>query len=517
MHNNYYFLKTLSSQLAEKLIGFQLIEAFSQNKNELIIGFSKQAEEFYIKAHLAPAFCCLSFPNDFSRARKNSVDLFTDLALAKVDHIHQFANERSFVIIFQNDFKLLFKMHGNRSNIILFKGNDVVEVFKKSLKKDFNIDITQLDRTIDQSYDSFKQHDADYKIIFPTFGKVTKKYLLARGINEKDTNSKWDLIKETLGHLSEQKYYITKIEGQLHLCLLEIGTVQHEFHDPIQAIDSFFIRYISDHALKSIKGEALLDINKQLRQTESYIKKTKKKLEEIESRLNYSILADILMANLHQIAPKTEEVTLQNFYDNNSPITIKLKRDLSPQKNAEAYYRKAKNQSVEIENLKTNLKQKLNTIEALEEQKMVIEEEQSLKALRNLVKKDQAQTSKKKEHLPYNAFSYDGFDIWVGKNARSNDRMLQQHSFKNDLWLHAKDVSGSHVLIKYRAGKPFPKDVIEKAAELAAHFSKRKSDTLCPVIVTPRKFVRKRKGDPAGAVMVDKEERTLLVKPNNWS
>lgn len=517
MHNNYYFLKQLSARLAEELKGFQLVEAFSQNKNELIIGFARQAEEFYIKAHLNPAFCCLSFPADFSRARKNSVDLFTDLSMAEVENVQQFDNERSFAIAFKNNYKLLFKMHGNRSNIVLFKDDKVAEVFKKSLKKDFEIDINQLDRPLDQSYKAFVQQGGDYKDLFPTFGKVIKKYLLTHDIKEKDTDGKWELIQETLTHLAEQKYYITEIEGQLHLSLLKTGAVQHEFHDPVKAIDSFFIQYISEHAFKSIKSEALLDINKQLKQTESYVRKTQKKLEEIESRLNYHILADILMANLHQVPAKTEEVTLQNFYDNNTPITIKLKRDLSPQKNAEVYYRKSKNQSVEIENLKSNLRQKLQAIENLEEQKMVIEEEQSLKALRSLVKKDQNQASKKKEHLPFNAFTYDGFDIWVGKNARSNDRMLQQHSFKDDLWLHAKDVSGSHVLLKYKAGKPFPKDVIEKAAELAAHFSKRKSDTLCPVIVTPRKFVRKRKGDPAGAVMVDKEEKTLLVRPNNWS
>lgn len=517
MHNNYYFLKNLSTHLNQHLEGFELIEAFSQNKNELILGFTKQTEEFYIKAHLDPSFCCLSFPADFSRARKNSVDLFTDLIKSRVSHVQQFKNERSFAIVFNNDYRLLFKMHGNRSNIILFEHTEVTEVFKKNLKKDFEIDITQLDRPIDQSHNAFIENEGDYKKLFPTFGKVIKKYLLQHEIKEKDIEGKWQLIQEILKEFEKEKYYITEIDGQLHLSMLKTGPVEREFNNPIEAIDNFFIQYISDYALRSIKSEALLEINKQIRQSESYVQKNRKKLEEIESRLNYSILADILMANLHRIPPKIEEVTLENFYNDNTPITIKLKRDLSPQKNAEVYYRKAKNQSVEVENLRNNLDQKSKTIEALQKQKQLIENEQDLKSLRNIVKSEQSQSSKKKEHLPFNAFTYGGFDIWVGKNARSNDRMLQQHSFKDDLWLHAKDVSGSHVLVKYKSGKNFPKDVIEKAAELAAHFSKRKSDTFCPVIVTPRKFVRKRKGDPAGAVMVDKEEKTLLVKPNNWS
>jgi predicted ribosome quality control (RQC) complex YloA/Tae2 family protein len=79
--------------------------------------------------------------------------------------------------------------------------------------------------------------------------------------------------------------------------------------------------------------------------------------------------------------------------------------------------------------------------------------------------------------------------------------------------MHVRDDSGSHVLLKHQANKPFPKDVIEYAAAIAAFFSKRKTEPLCAVIVTPKKFVRKRKGDPAGAVVVDRED-VILVEPH---
>jgi predicted ribosome quality control (RQC) complex YloA/Tae2 family protein len=92
--------------------------------------------------------------------------------------------------------------------------------------------------------------------------------------------------------------------------------------------------------------------------------------------------------------------------------------------------------------------------------------------------------------------------------------LTQKYSFKDDLWLHAKDVAGSHVLIKYQSGKNFPKEVIERAAQLAAWNSKRKNENLCPVAFTFKKFVRKRKGDPAGTVVVEREE-VILVEPAN--
>jgi len=90
--------------------------------------------------------------------------------------------------------------------------------------------------------------------------------------------------------------------------------------------------------------------------------------------------------------------------------------------------------------------------------------------------------------------------------------MLRHHSWKDDLWLHAKDVAGSHVLIKQQAGKHVPPSVKEKAASLAAFYSKRKTDTLCPVIITARKYVRKSKDMVAGQVIVEKEE-VILVEP----
>jgi predicted ribosome quality control (RQC) complex YloA/Tae2 family protein len=115
-------------------------------------------------------------------------------------------------------------------------------------------------------------------------------------------------------------------------------------------------------------------------------------------------------------------------------------------------------------------------------------------------------------HL-FKKFVHENFEIWIGKNAQNNDLLTQRHSYKEDLWLHARDVTGSHVLIKYQAGKKFPMSVIERAAQLAAYFSKRKNDTLCPVIYTPKKYVRKPKGAAAGSVKIEREE-VIMVCPS---
>lgn len=133
-----------------------------------------------------------------------------------------------------------------------------------------------------------------------------------------------------------------------------------------------------------------------------------------------------------------------------------------------------------------------------------------IKPLSKKHRKEEIEAASKQ--LPFRMYKREGFEILVGKNARNNDELSFHFAAKNDLWLHAKDVTGSHVVIRHRAGKDLPPMVLEYAAQLAAFFSKRKQDTLVPVIYTPRKYIRKRKGDPPGLVAVDREQ-VIMVEP----
>src|SRR5690606_15434518 len=97
-------------------------------------------------------------------------------------------------------------------------------------------------------------------------------------------------------------------------------------------------------------------------------------------------------------------------------------------------------------------------------------------------------TSASAEEQIFRFCEYEGFKIYVGKSAENNDELTQKFAHKDDLWLHAKDVTGSHVIIRHQSGKTFPKTVLEKAASLAAFYSKRKNDSLCPVQYTQKKY-----------------------------
>ncbi len=510
MHNNYYFLKQLVAALNDRLAGATLISCFSQNKDELVLTFDTDAP-FILKAHLDPSFCCLSFPDEYHRARKNSVDLFGVVTGLKVTSVAGYLNERCFSIHFEKDKTLLFKMHGNRSNIILLN-NDHRELFKNGLKKDHELELKALDRPIDQSYDAFVKNEGACNSLFPTFGPVVTFCLKERGFDEADLKERWRLLQDLIWQLEDGHYYTVRLNGQLHLSLLRTGDVMDEFHDPLKALNSFFIKRITHDTLKVEKNRALSQLDRDIKKARNYIGSSSGKLHRITREINYSQLGDILMANLHNIKPSVSEVTLPDFYNNDQPVVIKLKKDLSPQKNAEVYYRKAKNQSREVEMLERNMERKKELLNALIIQRQEVEAAENLKVVREINKQSPA-ASQPRESKPFRSYHFEGFELWVGKNARSNDEMLRNYANKDDLWLHARDVSGSHVLIKQRAGQVIPEFVIERAAELAAYYSKRKNDSVCPVIYTPRKFVRKRKGDPPGAVVVDRE-KVILVRPN---
>lgn len=510
MHNNYYFLRQLSAQLKQELIGYTLVSCFSQNKDELIIEFNNSSQSFFIKASLLPQFCCLSFPENFNRARKNSIDLFNEILMKKVKRIRQFENERSFSIEFEESYQLLFKMHGNRSNLILFRDDKAISIFRNHLLADLEISLSELDRTIDFSRETFELNSTRLPQLYFTFGKLVWDYWKDEGFDKIPTENQWNELVGLRKKLEDPTYFIVEREGIITLSLLPVNKVLHSFQQPISAVNEFFLTASISNTLQSEKSIFQKQIQDQIKSSRNYISKNQQKLDELINDQHYQIWADLIMAHMHEMKIGTEKITLTSFYDG-QPVEIKLKKDLNPQKNAEIFYRKAKNQQIEITKLSDSIRAKQQEINTLEERLISIESTEDLKSLR----KDNAQPKSTKEQsksLPYHEFECKGYKIWVGRNAEHNDELTLKYSYKEDLWLHAKDVAGSHVLIKHQSGKNFPKDVIERAAQLAAYNSKRKTESLCPVIVTPKKFVRKRKGDPKGMVVVERED-VIMVEP----
>ena len=440
------------------------------------------------------------------------MNLFIPLENSVIKEVVMHTNERAFSFYLENEDILLFKMFGNRSNLIHFQHNKVSELFRDDLKNDWSMSPGP-DRIIQQDLEHLKQHNGDYRKLFPTFGKYIRGYLEEKAYYEKSTEQQWTLIQTVLTELNNGEFVVTEEDIRLSL-LPEKGT---KFTDPVQALNYFFQHYFMSGVLNRERKSLRMRLEKNQAKTARYIRKLKQKLHDLQNRDSYRHKADLLMAHLHEIPKGTTEVTLPDFYDPERHIKISLNPVLSIQENAGNFYQKAKNQHLETGQLEANIRRGENKLEEIKGHLTRLESIHEIKELREYMSREgllEAQDGNTvQSSLPYREFTVNGFVVRVGKNAKGNDEMLQKYSYKDDLWLHAKDVSGSHVLIKYQAGKVFPAPVIEEAASAAAFYSRRKNDTLCPVIVTPRKYVRKRKGDPPGLVVVDREEKVILVPP----
>jgi predicted ribosome quality control (RQC) complex YloA/Tae2 family protein len=512
LHNNFYFIRQLSQALDQKLKGFTLVSCFSQNREELVLEFNNSTESFFLKASLQPAFCCLSFPSSFNRAKKNSIDLFQVGILKKIVSIRQFENERSFLIELGEGVSLLFKMHGSQSNIILLQNGSVEEIFRNQFQNDFDIFLPGLDKTINWSKEHFVKHLDELQKTYFTFGKSVIQYLEEKLKAFLTDDEKWSFFQKTKTLLEVPRYYIIKRHSKLSLSLIPMDEIFSEFDNPISAINDFYHHYTISTSFETEKAKTLKALADQFKGNINFITKNEQKVNDLINDTHYQLWGDLLMAHMHEIKPGAEIIDLVNFYTN-QPEEIKLKRDLNPQRNAEVFYRKAKNQQIEIAKLNESILSKKKANEKIKQSIETLENSDDLKTVRQFGKENSSFNKKtKSEPLPYHIFEYKSFQIWVGKNAEANDQLTLKHSYKEDLWLHAKDVAGSHVIIKHQSGKNFPKDVIERAAELAAYNSKRKTDSLCPVAYTPKKYVRKRKGDPAGMVVVEKEA-VIMVAP----
>ena len=512
MHNNYYFLRRLSDRLRSELKDFVVKEVFSQAKNELIIRMTGSGPEKIIRANFDPSFCILSFPEEFKRARRNSIDLFDPLIGKKVSDVVQISNDRSFYMGLSGDIRLLFKMHGNKANILLIRGQGVIEMFRKGLKQDMEVKIETLEKKIDFNREIFDKAHGNIANIFPTWGKAFEWYLRQHHYEQMSMDERYNFVVSTLEYLEDPAFYLHTVSGKRPvLSLFKMSDEDIVFSDPLEALNKLFAAYFFKYQLAKKKEGLINNLLRSIRKAESYIRKSYDKLEQLEKGADYKLLADLIMANLHKIKPHEPEVILMDFYTQ-KPIAVKLNPNLSPQANASRYYKKAKNQNIEIENITKHIFAREAQINSWREEIEALKKVTSFKQLKMLAKEPVA--IKEKEDVPYHRYEYMDYEILVGKNAAKNELLTFRTAGKEDLFLHVKDAPGSHVTVRRKAGQNFPSAVIEMAASLAAKYSKRSGESLVPVLYTLRKYVRKARGAPKGAVIVEKE-KVLIVKPEH--
>jgi len=514
MHLNYHFLKYLAPALNDVFSGSKLISCFSQSKDELIIETESKQGIRPIRAHLLPPQVYLSFPEQFHRAKRNSVNLFQELIGDTIEKCGVFNFERAFFFDLDSGKKLVFKLHGNRSNVLLYQKDSETPslLFRNEIKEDKELDWKRLDRHLDLSHERFLELEGNASQYLPTLGSIPRVWLKENGYPEAEIDQKWHLMEELLDILDSPLFALVEKDG-VQLSLLPEPEAIKTFSDPIAATNEIFYLALVKGNFDKEKNSLLKSYQDQLKKTVSYIQKSSSKLEELRAAAPPSQLADVIMANLHEFQNGKTAANLLDFYTGKT-VTVSLKPNQKPQLLAESLYRKSKNRQIELDQIEKTIASKISLKAELAQKITAIEEingHKGLKTYQKTNKEDKAIT-KEVSGLPFKDFEYEGFTIWVGKSAKDNDEMLRGFIHKDDLWLHARQVPGSHVVIRMKGMSTLPNTVLERAAGLAAFYSKFKTETLAPVIYTEAKFVRKVKGSAPGSVMVDRE-KVVMVSP----
>lgn len=506
MHCSYYFLRNLSFELGKLLTSSTLVDCFTQTKNELIFSFLIQNTEWHLLVDINRGFNGIALKSDFHKAKSKYQNLFRACTNRKVSAIVQTPFDRSFYILLENNYKIVFKMHGNRSNIVLIDEKDNVNaLFNQKLRGDLTLKIEELQKpeptiTVDNLEDSPSK-------ILPLLGKNIHQYVENNNWKNLAIAEREEKIKNIHQAFSTPTaYYLTNTIPAKITLWKEKGTV---FTAAIEASNKLYneLNYYLNFKVK--KEEILTQLSKKIRLTDNYITKCEQELLKLENRTSFKQKADVLMANLHLVTEIGKTYRLLNFYTNKE-IEVTLKKGEKPQNLASKWYKKEKNQHLELANFKEKIAQKKGFVEELRNEQEFLQEIESIKALNQYLKKTTPKATQK-EISQFKESHFQGYDIYIGRNSKNNDELCK-FGRKNDLWLHAKDVTGSHVLVKSINQTNFPKSVIEYAASLAAYYSKRKQDSLCPVIYTELKYIKKRKGFLAGQVSVEREN-VVMVKP----
>ena len=233
-------------------------------------------------------------------------------------------------------------------------------------------------------------------------------------------------------------------------------------------------------------------------------------------------LGDIVTANIHRIQKGQTVLQAEDFYDEEMKvIDIPISPILSPQQNAAKFYKdytRMKNAEKELTRQIAIGEEELSYLRSVLDELNRAGSEQELEEIRAELSAGgyvKAESGKKRmkqsKSAPMRFESTDGFPIYVGRNNRQNDELTFKMARKDDIWLHASKVHGSHVIIAC-AGRPVPDDTVTQAAQLAAYYAESTGGQNIAVDVTPVKQVKKTPNGKPGMVIYH-TYRTVIVNP----
>lgn len=532
MHFHFFILEKLAKLLNKELAGGIIAEAFSQDKDQIVLGFGTPEKDLWLRVNCGAPLPYIWPTERYNKAKRNFKDLFEELYGKSILKFHVVPYERVLMIDLEGDYQIALKMHGLSSNVLVLKAGKVVNRFRQNAEADLEF-TTAPGEWNEAAIEAGDHSDLPIPERLKAISSIFEKHF-AVFINEQIAKGKSfsEAVKSSIESAKDDQYYLLRTRTKLQFLLFPNNSPELIQLQGLRSALNMFIKTWHQYSSYAKTFEAVKKpLEKHIQRYQGQINSFYKSIDTITNERPPEEIGHIIMANLHQIQQGEKEIKLLDFY-HDQEIKIKLKPELNPQQNAERYYQKQKKHrsrqkhlEIQITRLETEVEHFLNAQIAFSNFPDPLEIEINSDGIDyNLMKGMNAFAA---EYLPliqagkpnegqakhgFHEYKKEGYTILCGKSAKQNDSLTFAFSKKDDLWLHARDTPGSHVIIRNPLAGPVPKGVIEYAASIAAKFSKRKNEQLVPVQYTERKHVRKVKNGAPGQVIVARE-KVVMVAP----
>jgi predicted ribosome quality control (RQC) complex YloA/Tae2 family protein len=487
--NNYYTLRLVCESLDRRYGGWVLTSVITHRKNLLEFRFASKSDSVVWTLSFLPHAAALFSGPYYAPPQSNALRFFEILEGRALQGVRIAEADRFIRLDFGDGDEILIQAYGPRGNVYHAVDGMVAEAFRRN---------------------------ADWQgLPAPEPSPAaSERVLLPKGL----PTAALEQIRT-----DPQPAWVAGHGFTLASEVFLPGERTHRYAEVDEGVREAFRRIRNESRLESRRGSLktlLLRKHDGLRAVEAQLADERTRAERAAQ---YEHFGHLLMANAYHTSPEagSDRIRLADWTRDNAETDVVIRPGSSLAESAQWYFQRAKEAKESARRAHGRLDEVRRQALAYELARDRLEHLTRAHELDHWLK-DHAEVLRRAgmgpdgdepTRTPYRSYQIGGYEVWVGRNAQSNDELLRL-ARKDDLWMHARGAPGSHVVIRChkRAERP-PQAMLEAAASLAAWHSKQKGSSLVPVILTRRKHVRKPKGAPAGAVLVDKEE-VLLVKPS---
>ncbi|KAB7669231.1 NFACT family protein [Bacillus sp. B1-b2] len=553
------FTRAMSLELKEQLLGGRINKVQQPFTNEIILSVRANGKNQKLLLSAHPSYARIQFTEE-SYENPKEPPMFCMLLRKHlegyfIEDVYQIDNERIIVLEIRgrNEIgdtsykKLMIEIMGRHSNIILVDRdkNTILDSikhisyavnshrailpgyeYKAPPAQEKQDPYTATEEDILRAID-FNSGKLDKQLVqqFAGFSPLIAKEIMYRaGLANKETLPKAFLtVMEPVKKGTYSPSIITSEKESFYFLPLEhIKGEIKTFPTLSKMLDRYYFGKAERDRVKQQSNDLERFIMNERDKNSKKIKKLERSLLEAENADEYQLLGELLTANLYAAKKGMSEIEVINYYDEDSKMMkITLNPRLSPSENAQKYftkYQKAKN-SVEIIKEQIRLAElEYEYFETLYQQILSASPKDIQEIREELVEEGYLRERKKKNNKkPQNVkpvldyyLSMDGTEILVGKNNKQNDYLTNRVAARDEIWLHTKDIPGSHVVIR---SKEPSEETILQAAKLAAYFSKARQSSSVPVDFTLVRHVKKPSGAKPGFVIYDNQQ-TVYVTPD---